>query len=110
MKKPFKELNGIIKFGTIRFDCPCCINPHSIRVAINSPDPDGLNGGRFWTSTGDENNLTLSPSVNCIYWENPGMEMNKDSNWGIIDCTGTAFNQSTGCSFHGWVTDGQVVW
>lgn len=89
--KPLRELHGEItsfaerstKLDVLYFVCPVCTNGHGIVVSWEPPSL--FPSGAIWKKSGSSiDDLTITPSINCAIGD--------------------------GCTFHGWVRDGQVVW
>lgn len=83
-ERKLSDLNPEFEPTALWFDCPVCVRTHSIAVSWVAPCP--YNEGRIWQLVDARpEHLTLVPSIDCS-------------------------RGASGCTFHGWVQDGKVVW
>lgn len=84
--KPLRDLDprwtdGGTGDAALVFQCPACESGHYHRIPVEKPNQMGAK----WTRNGEDlERLTLTPSINAT--------------------------KSGDCKFHGFITDGVVIW
>jgi hypothetical protein len=104
MQKKLTDLEGELydhmKVGrptSLWFICPLCPSGHSIAVAFEGASYS--TGGEIWKKTGSTlEDISVTPSINC------------DCDIDVKQPDGTTKKVRSSCKFHGFVTNGQVIY
>jgi hypothetical protein len=104
MQKKLTELDGDLydhmKVGhptSLWFQCPICPCGHYIAVAFQGTSYS--QNGAVWKKTGSTlEDVSITPSINC------------DCDVDVKQPDGTIKKVHSSCKFHGWVTNGQVIY